>query len=159
MALSKVTPLALSATKLEWDVPIIVNDAALSLQSYSLREWVDYSDLTAGTAVNLRRLIIPSNTGQITECILVHDKLEDGQDYIVSSPQVVDATNSSSDDIAVVFRAYIHKVEAALSNIPDHYARAIGTEVRTLLQAITNQDDIIGGNSSRNELIVIEEES
>lgn len=144
---SSIDVLAKDLIRMNFSEDIIVNNAYKARASYSVFESADPTK-----ALAIREVQEPKDGTLTTRESILH--IDGHKDGVLYSVQVVGNVTGrlggviDPDGTTGQFFSRRTKMDTALAVIPKHYSKRPGSEIRGVLQAIANQDDIIGGSRS-----------
>ena len=147
---SSVDVLAKDLIRMNFSEDIVVNDAYKSAASYSVFQTSDPLQQLA-----IRRVLQPQDGSLTVRDVILH--IDGHTDGVLYSAKVVGSLVGrlggivDPDGTTGQFFSRRTKMDTTLSIIPKHYSKRPTSEFRGVLQAIMDQDDIIGG--SRNDIL------
>lgn len=141
-AVAQVDILAKDTIELFFSAPVVVDDAYSDKNSYVITR----GDSTG--ILNVRKVLAPQDGTLVTSSVILHiDKAEIGIDYEVGVVgPVATASGGYTSCTRGAFTGKATKADSTLSVIPKHYDNRPGSTIRAMVQALANQDELIGGD-------------
>lgn len=141
-AVARVDVLALDTIRLYFSSDVVVNYAYKDKDSYTITR----SDSTG--ILNVRKVLSPQDGTLVTDSVLLHiDKAEVGISYQVAVVgSVLTAAGGFDSCTNGEFTGKATKADSTISVIPRHYDNKPGSTIRAVIQALANQDELIGGD-------------
>ena len=137
--IASVAVLARDTLLLTFTAGISVDDNLRATSSYTVTP-----DGT-GDAVQVRDVIVEDSVSSVTQIVLVVSKPTIGAQYTVAVAGLTDAENMAVAD-SDQFEDRLTKLDNVLNNMPKLYTREHRSVFRNILQAVTREDDLIGGS-------------
>lgn len=141
-AIAQVSVLAKDTIELFFSQTVVVNAAFEDKNSYSVTR------ADGNGILNVRKVLVPQDDSVVADSVVLHiDKAEVGVDYQVD---VVGAVLTSSGGYSACthgeFTGKATKADSTMGVIPSHYDNRPGSTIRAVVQALANQDELIGGD-------------
>lgn len=141
-AISRVDVLAKDTVRLFFSEPVVVNDA------YSNKDTYTVTRADGNGILNVRKALKLLDGSLTTTSVLLYiDQAEVGIDYVIEVVGALLTTSGGNSCIRLgEFTGKATKADSTLSVIPKHYDNKPGSIIRAFIQAVANQDDLIGGD-------------
>ena len=138
-----VTILAKDSVELFFSQPVVINAGYSDKNSYLVTR-VDGNGI-----LNVRKVLTPQDGSVTTSSVVLNiDKAEVGIDYQIDVVDGTVITASGGYDSCThgEFTGKATKADSTMEAIPRHYDNKPGSSIRAVVQALANQDELIGGD-------------
>ncbi len=142
--LLEIQLLSLNSIRLHFGADVVINDI------YKNREGYAINAVSSEGTLAIRRILAPvQHTGFTRHIIIETDTPIEGATYQVIMPEGL--LSADGDPVAPFIDTYVPdktKCDSIMASVPEHFTKKHGSMMRCLLQAISNEDNIIGGTGA-----------
>lgn len=125
-----------------FDRSVVIDSSLLSVENYTL-------EVVSATGSSIRvRKIIPPTDGLVTQSVILYvDQPTKGARYRLTSTNLRDRAGTKFGQV-IDFIGRRTKLEGMLRSLPQHWDKRPDSVFRSILSAVSIEDDRIGGSRS-----------